>query len=152
MRRKNLRRIVLAVAVVLLLAVPVSLQAQQRSGFGIGVMLGEPTGLAAITWLGGGNAVDLVAAWSFRGAGSIYLHADYQFHSFISDPMTFYAGLGGFVILRDDPDLGIRVPLGITYLFREAPIDVFLEVAPGLSIVPATSFNVHGGIGFRFYP
>ena len=151
MKTTNRIGTVLAVVALALLLVPASVGAQERSGIGLGVMVGEPTGLAAVSWLGGGNAVDLVAAWSFGGGGSIYLHADYQFHSWIDRPLSAFVGIGGFVQLQDDPVLGIRVPVGVTYLFEELPLDLFLEVAPGMSIVPGTDFTVGGGLGFRYY-
>ena len=141
-------------AVVLIFAAiiaPATLSSQPRTGLGVGVMLGEPTGLSAIMWLGGGNAIDVVAAWAFLGGGSLYLHADYQFHAAIDRPLTYYAGLGGFVQFAEDPEFGARLPLGITYLFQQAPLDIFVEIAPGMALMPATRFRLNGGIGFRFY-
>lgn len=145
-------------AVVLMFAAiiaPATLSSQPltapRSGLGVGVILGQPTGLSAIMWLGGGNAIGAVAAWSFLGDGALYLHADYQFHAAADRPLTFYSGLGGFVQFADDPEIGFRVPLGISYLFQQAPFDLFAELAPGMALIPETRFRLNGGIGFRFY-
>ena len=139
------------VAVVLFLILPVGLSAQQRSGIGLGFMVGEPTGLSAVSWLGRGNAVDLVAAWAFGGGGSFYLHVDYQYHSFVERPLTLFAGLGGFLRLDADPVVGFRVPLGLTFLLQEPPLDFFVEVAPGMAILPGTGFSIQGGVGARYY-
>lgn len=135
----------------MLLAAPLTVSAQGREGIGVGIMVGEPTGLAAISWLGGGNAIDFVAAWSFSGNGSVYLHADYQFHGYVERPLTVFAGLGGFVLFQDDPAMGLRIPLGVSFLLEQAPLDFFLEVAPGMALIPDTDFVVGGGLGFRFY-
>ncbi|MFW6312869.1 MAG: hypothetical protein ACOC2N_03205 [Spirochaetota bacterium] len=143
--------VLFVIAAVALLLVPASAEAQQRSGIGLGFVLGEPSGIAAVSWLGGGNAVDLVGAWSFGGGGSFYLHADYQYHSWVEQPLSAFFGLGGFVQLQDDPVLGVRVPLGITYLFQDLPMDVFVEVAPGMALVPGTDFVIGGGLGLRYY-
>jgi hypothetical protein len=124
--------------------------AAPRSGLGIGVVLGEPSGLAAIMWLGGRNAIDLVAAWSFLG-GSLYLQSDYQFHFAADRPLTFYTGVGGFAQFAEDPEIGFRVPLGVTYLFQQAPIDIFAELGAGMALIPETRFRLNGGVGFRFY-
>jgi hypothetical protein len=124
---------------------------QPRTGLGLGVMLGQPSGISAIMWLGGGNAIDAVAAWSFLGGGSLYLHADYQFHAAADRPLTFYTGLGGFVQFADDPEIGFRVPLGISYLFEQAPFDIFAEIGPSMALIPETRFLLNGGIGFRIY-
>lgn len=151
MKPFRLRTRIMILTFILLLAAPLVLSAQGRDAIGLGIMVGEPTGLSAISWLGGGNALDLVAAWSFRGPGSFYLHADYQFHGFVERPMTLFSGLGGFIVLQDDPVLGLRIPLGISFLFQQAPMDLFLELAPGITLAPATDFFVGGGLGFRFY-
>lgn len=141
-----------AVAVVVLaLAIPATVDAQQRSGIGLGMMLGEPTGISAVSWLGGGNALDLVAAWSFSGESSIYFHADYQFHGFVERPLTAFVGVGGALFLRENPAIGLRVPLGLTFIFQEVPLDLFFEVAPGMTLIPDTDPFVGGGVGFRFY-
>ncbi|MFW5685991.1 MAG: hypothetical protein ACOC0O_04985 [Spirochaetota bacterium] len=143
-------RILILIAILALLA-PAVATAQQRSGVGLGIVIGEPSGISAISWLGGGNAVDFVAAWSFSGPGSIYVHADYQFHGWIEQPLSAFVGLGGVLILQEQPLLGVRVPFGLTFLFQEVPMDVFVEVAPGVTLGTDTLPLYGGGIGFRFY-
>lgn len=150
-RQVCVRRWTAIVVIVLALALPATADAQGRSGLGLGIMLGEPTGISMINWLGGGNAIDLVAAWSFGYGSAFYLHADYQFHAFVERPLTLFAGVGGVLLLRDDPALGFRVPLGVSLLFQEVPLDFFIEVAPAMTLAPATAFFVNGGVGFRFY-
>jgi len=149
-KAKNMKGVTIVIVAALLLLAP-SIGAQERSGVGLGIMLGQPSGISAITWLGGGNAVDLVAAWAFTGGGSFYLHADYQFHTYVDRPMSAFAGVGGFVVLRDDPTIGFRIPVGVTFLLRELPMDFFLEIAPAMSLLPSTDFDLFGGLGFRFY-
>ena len=151
MKPFRLRTRITIVAFILLLAAPLALSAQGRDGIGLGIMVGEPTGVSVISWLGGGNALDLVAAWSFAEPGSFYLHADYQFHGFVERPLTLFSGIGGFILLQDQPVLGLRIPFGVSFLFQQAPLDLFLEVAPGITFVQGTDFFVGGGIGFRFY-
>ena len=52
----------------------------QDRGFGAGIILGEPTGLSAKSWLSQQNAIDLGLAYSFRHRGYFHLHADYLWH------------------------------------------------------------------------
>lgn len=124
---------------------------------GIGFIIGEPTGLSLKTWSGGGNAVDLGLAWSFGRYDAINMHADYLWHNYRLfsevDTGTFplYYGIGGRVVLGDDSRLGARIPVGLNYLFEDAPIGLFFEVAPIFNVAPSTSFDVDGGIGVRFY-
>lgn len=128
----------------------------QSRGFGLGIVLGEPTGLSAKLWTTSSNAFDFAAAWSFKGDGHLLLQADYVWHSFdlirvSSGRLPLYYGIGGRVILADDPLLGIRIPLGLNYQFDSAPIDIFAEIVPILDLVPSTDFDLGGGIGVRFW-
>ena len=128
----------------------------QDHGFGMGLILGEPTGLSAKLWTSGDNAFDFAAAWSFKGDGHLLLQADYVWHFFNLMPVSsgklpLYIGIGGRVVLADDPSFGIRIPIGIDYLFADAPIDVFLELVPILDLSPETDFGVGGGIGIRYW-
>lgn len=40
--------------------------AAQDHGFGMGIILGEPTGLSAKAWTSNDNAFDFALAWSFN--------------------------------------------------------------------------------------
>lgn len=142
-------------------------RAQQADDFGLGVILAEPTGLSAKYWINRDEAIDAAAAWSFSRYTSFEFHADYLIHRYdlfhdvdttVGKP-ALYFGLGGRLKLGDsnnntsegDDRLGIRVPVGITYLFAKAPFDVFAEVVPILDIAPDTKLDANAAIGGRFY-
>ena len=46
---------------------------------------------------------------------------------------------------------GIRVPLGVTYLFEEAPFDVFFELVPVLDLSPDVDLDINVAVGLRYY-
>lgn len=127
----------------------------QDHGIGIGVILGNPTGLSAKMWTSERTAVDGAAAWSFLGEGYIHAHADLLIHSYAIEvsqgALPLYFGLGGRVRLGNDTRIGIRIPLGISYQFEEVPFDAFFEIAPILDLLPETDFDVNGAIGLRYY-
>jgi hypothetical protein len=50
---------------------------------------------------------------------------------------------------EDDPRVGIRIPVGVEYIFEGQPVCLFLEIAPIVDVVPETEANVNGGIGVR---
>jgi hypothetical protein len=127
--------------------------AAQNSGLGIGVILGEPTGLSAKMWSGSNMALDAAAAWSFGDNGAIHLHADMLWHNFnlIDQSLPVYYGIGGKVKLADDPMIGVRIPVGIAYQVSSAPLDIFLELVPVLDLAPDTSFGFNGALGVRYY-
>ena len=76
----------------------------QNSGFGLGIILAEPTGLSAKIWTGKTTAFDAAAAWSFKNDGALYLHGDMLFHNFdlINQSFPVYYGIGARVKLEDD--------------------------------------------------
>jgi hypothetical protein len=127
---------------------------------GLGFILGEPTGLSAKAWLGNTMAVDAAAAWSFLGDAALHVHADALYHNFGLLPvpageLPFYIGVGGRVKLASNANnnvrLGVRVPVGLEYVFEQVPLGAFIEVVPLMDIVPATRFNFNGAVGIRYY-
>ena len=147
-----MKRKMVILASILFLSVPVY---SQTSNFGLGIQLGEPTGINAKLWTSSVNAVDFGLAWSFEGRNEMIIQADYVWHSFNVFPVSsgklpLYFGIGGRAILRDDPQLGARIPVGIAYMFESIPLDVFAEIAPILNVIPSTDFDLGGGVGVRF--
>ena len=149
-----MRRVLIIVAVLILASASFAVAAQPKK-FSVGVILGQPTGLYAKLWLDQTSAVDLAAAWNFLPLGSLYVQADYLYHIYhlfgvTKGKLPLYFGVGGTVALQPTPVIGLRVPVGIEYLFPDAPIDLFLEVGFGISLYPATQFQGSGGIGIRY--
>lgn len=142
--------------------------AQGKDGLGLGIIIGEPTGLSVKKWFNGDRAFAGGIAWSFADNSSLHFHGDYLVHRFdiLSSPdikgrTPLYYGLGARLKLkegnrgrgRNDGDalLGARVPVGISYLFADDPIDLFLEVVPVLDVIPKTDFSFNAALGARFY-
>jgi len=150
-----MRRMILVLLV--LLAVSGVLFAQQSFGdrLGIGIILGEPTGLSLKMWTGDRGAFDAAVAWSFTGS-AVYIHIDYLMHVLPSSPRTpgslsVYLGLGGTLLVAGGVQVGLRMPIGINYLFARFPIGIFAELAPGVLLTPSTAFRLGGGAGIHFY-
>ncbi|HNY78274.1 MAG: hypothetical protein RBS72_20205 [Sedimentisphaerales bacterium] len=131
---------------------------------GVGVIVGEPTGLSVKCWLDGERAIDGAAGWSFSGKDSFHLHADYLVHRFdlFQNPedaqglagTAFYYGVGARLKDKDrdgDTAFGIRIPLGITHLFAETPFDLFAEIVPLVDLTPDVDLDLNVAVGLRFY-
>jgi len=140
-----------------------TLSAQTR-GFGIGIILGEPTGLSMKFWTSSNTAVDIAAAWSFINGSAVHVHADYLYHNFKLvkldyDTLPFYIGIGGRIKFGEhdngddhqDYRIGVRIPVGLEFLPSKIPFDFFIEIAPLLDLIPNTDLNFNGGIGFRYF-
>ncbi len=128
----------------------------QDKNFGLGVILGEPTGISAKKWLDDKSAIDAAVAWSLVAPSSFHLHADYLYHNFnIFDvekgKLPLYFGVGFRIRIGDEDRVGIRVPVGICYLFEKSPLDIFVEVGPVLDLAPATKLRLTLSAGIRYF-
>jgi len=151
------------IAIIVLLLSVASANASTHDNFGVGFIIGEPTGFSLKYWLDEERAVDGAAAWSYSENDSFQLHGDYLIHNydlFEAENMPAYYGIGARLKLKDDdgggrnehdPIFGIRVPLGVTYLFEEAPFDVFFELVPILDLTPKVELDINAAIGLRYY-
>ncbi|HLA99887.1 MAG TPA: hypothetical protein VJO14_00750, partial [Bacteroidota bacterium] len=70
---------VLFIAILLTVAPP-DARAQQK-GFGLGVVLGEPTGFSFKGWIDSRSAIDAGLAWSFLHETTFHVHVDYLMHT-----------------------------------------------------------------------
>lgn len=140
----------------------------QDSGFGMGLILGEPTGLSAKLWTSKTNAFDFGLGVGLGGdrikykgdydnGGRIHFHMDYLWHSFnaisSSEMFPLYYGIGGRFNSGGgyDGSLGIRGVFGIAWFPRATSIDVFFEIVPVFQVTPLTGLGVDAGLGIRYF-
>lgn len=128
----------------------------QDKQVGVGIIAGEPTGVSFKYWTGSTTAFDAALAWSFVDEAAFHLHADYILHNFTlirieEGKLPFYYGIGARLKTAHDAQLGVRVPLGLAYLFATAPVDIFLEVVPILDLTPKTDFRINAALGARYF-
>lgn len=149
-----LKLTVLSVLLFLVFSIVDKAHAQYRSGdTELGVILGEPTGISVQVWQSGTTAIDGAVAWSLGRHDKIHVHADYLWHDQLSvdkGSLTFYYGIGARAILADDARFGPRIPIGLEFIVPNNRISMFIEVAPVFDLIPATDFDVNGGIGVRY--
>lgn len=133
------------------------------SGIGVGIMAGDPTGISIKSWINDKTAIDGGVGWSFSGEDSFQMHADYLFHNFeiletatMEGSLPLYYGIGGRYRYEEDDGggdsvFGVRVPIGVSYIFPESPIDVFAEIVPILDLIPDTEIELNAAVGIRYY-
>lgn len=130
--------------------------AAAQGTFGLGIIVGEPTGVSAKLWMSERSAIDAAAAWSFSDEAALTLVADYLLHNFDlinveKGQLPVYFGVGGRVKFESESKVGIRIPVGLAYIFDGMPLDVFFEIVPLLDLVPDTEFDVNASIGIRYF-
>lgn len=134
--------------------------------FGLGMVLGDPTGLTGEKWLGNDTALDFSAAWSLEDNESMELAVDHVWYNFSAlewdndegrgtdnRRIALHYGLGGRLLFMDHGDdrAGLRVPVGLTYFTDRGRIGIFAQVAPTLDVVPSTEGDLQGGLGVRYF-
>ena len=129
----------------------------QQKGLGLGIILGEPTGINAKFWTTTETAIDMSLGYSFTSSNSIIdFYGDYVFHNpnmlEAEERFVVYYGPGASLKIRDNKSrLGIRGVIGILWLPAGTQFDLFIEAAPILDIIPETKFDFAGGVGARYY-
>jgi len=130
--------------------------AQGYHNVGLGLMLGEPTGISFKLWKRQTVAFDAGAAWSFVSEKSFQIHGDFLLHNFglfqvETGRMALYYGLGARMKFADRLTMSLRIPIGLSYEFQRTPVELFIEVVPMVDLIPATEVQMAGALGFRYY-
>ena len=154
-----MKKLVFAVALAAFVSVLATGSAHaQVSNFGLGVIIGEPTGVDMKWFLDETNAIEGALAWSLSGDNNLHIQVDYLYHQYDwiqtkKGRLPVFFGLGGRIEFRQNKDdlIGLRIPVGIAYEFADAPFDLFGEIVPLLDLFPDTDFSLEGAIGARFW-
>lgn len=149
MRKHLLTTVIVAVA--LLALSPTAARADGSRPFGLGLMVGSPTGLSGKLYLGNRTAVAMGVGEAFGHRyedDGLHLHVDFLWHpAMLAQNNDFFLplhiGVGGRILdhegrwweggrwyyYDDHTHLGVRMPVGLTMDFRKVPLDVFFELA-----------------------
>jgi len=141
----------------------------QQHNFGLGIIIGEPTGLSAKLWTSPATAFDFGLGWSvggdrigpyngyYDGSSRVHFHMDYLWHAFdairSSERFPVYYGIGGRINSGGgyNSSTAVRGVFGIAWIPRTTPIDIFLELVPSLQLTSSTGFAIDAGFGARYY-
>jgi len=127
----------------------------QDKGIGLGIIIGEPTGLSAKLWTSEKIALDAGVAWSFTQNGYIRVHTDILWHKTVIDVETgklpLYYGVGAKLLLSSELGFGIRIPVGLSYQFESIPVDLFVELVPGFDLLPGSRLDLDAALGARYF-
>ncbi len=138
------KKIILPCIIFLMLVVPVSIFADTGIG---GVMgYGQPTGLS----LKFNNFPVVSLGWSLSDKW-VESTVDYWlFNSTLDKNIKWYIGAGVKMSIGDDFGFIVRVPVGLQWFFVPG-LELFGELAPGISLLPNTDRDLSAGIGLRFH-
>jgi hypothetical protein len=149
-----------------LIAASAPAAAQDDRDFGMGLIIGDPTGLTVKGFLSPETAIDGALGFAFLDGDDLSVHADFLWQFPIKQwenaALDLYLGVGpvlgfhnhdGGPNHRDDDRIriGARAPFGLAVMFRPARFDVFVEVAAKLWLVDRVHFNLDAAIGGRYW-
>jgi len=138
---------------------------------GLGGMIGNPTGITLKYHFTPNHALTAALGVGFWGGHNFHIHVDYGYHFDLTKAADFdlrmYVGGGvkffyyywhNYYNYYDSnwdhagrAGIGIRVPVGIAFNINKVPLEVFLELAPGIAFLPWIGFFFDGAIGLRYY-
>jgi len=126
-----------------------------RTSGGLGIILGNPTGISIKFLDNGATHFNAALSWSFDKDSYFHIHGDYIFRKYNLSTsrgrtnLQTFIGFGLQIETRHD-NLSLRLPLGIAYNFSDIPVDAFIEVVPALELVPATEFDIGVALAIRY--
>jgi hypothetical protein len=128
----------------------------QSHGLGLGLTIGEPTGISCKGWVTNSGAIQLGIGYpSLSSSHGTALSAEYIWHSHIfrsHEYFPLFYGLGGiFGVSGGTNIVGARGVFGIAWWPRRSSLDVFLQIVPTLYLRPATQFEFDFGFGVRYF-
>jgi len=157
MNKINLK--LLALAAMLLVAVNVN---AQQYNTGVGLRGGLPSGITVKHFFAQKSAVEGILSFGWGGIGITGL---YQLHNSIPDVQGLYWYYGGgahFATANADKHnpfdsssgdeifLGADGVLGLEYTFKDAPINISLDILPILNLIESPGIWFNAGLSVRY--
>ena len=132
-----------------------------RADFGIGLFLGDPSGLDLKIGLTNRTGLDIVLGFNtFRGGRADYGHLTYLVTPLVAhgDSVLVPIRLGIGAALYGgggDLDFAVRVPFEIALRLRSAPLEFYGELAVAFTLFDPNEevlqADLQGGLGFRVF-
>jgi hypothetical protein len=148
-----MRKLVIATLLVLGLG-----STARAESIGIGVFLGEPTGLDINIGLQRRSALDIVLGASRFDEGRVsYGHLQYLVvlgvarGQSINVPFRLGVGVAFYGVTEDATAVAARVPFQLGLRFRRTPLEIYGEIAFVVQLIDDIDTDVDGGIGIRVY-
>ena len=149
-----------ALAVTLGLAASTA-RAERWGDQGVGIMVGNPTGLSYKIFLDERIGID--AAFGVDDE-ELDTHVDLLVHDFDllrrspafagltrDADVPVYFGVGPRLYFGNDTEIGLRLPIGVSVFPHRTPWEFFGEIAPIVRLSPSTGINFDFSLGVRYY-
>jgi hypothetical protein len=134
--------------------------AQAREGTGLGIEVGSPNGITARHWFTETTSLDGAAGWSLSDSrfqvSSDFLWTLPDAILLGSDTFDFFYGAGLSLRTKSGSDnndvvFGPRIPVGVGYQFVDPNLEVFVQAALNMGLIPSSDLYLDANLGVRFY-
>jgi hypothetical protein len=151
-------------------ASPAAEAAPQGKSFGLGLVLGAPSGITGKYMLTGDQGIQASIGFGFSPryrnntnlvlVSDVVVAVDYLWtpiHLVDVEPIdvNLYIGGGAIVGVWENgffgASVGARLPLGVSVPFKAIPLELYLELVPTLVVFPPLALGVGAGLGGRWY-
>lgn len=154
--RRALRMVIATMILGTITGVP-SADAQRSGGdVGLGLQVGEPSGVTLQFYNPASLSWDFLAAWDVDDFFFLNVHGLYHRRLGQQHDVHLFYGPGAFIGVHDrgrgrddDVVVGISGTLGIGAMIER--FQVYGAVTPRLSVIPDTDGDVGAGVGVRYY-
>ncbi|TNE86375.1 MAG: hypothetical protein EP330_21790 [Deltaproteobacteria bacterium] len=157
-------RICVLLSALLVPSVASAVEVGQSKNIGVGLVLGEPSGITGKFYLSRQHALDATLGTGTYDQGrdsALWFSLVYLWHPSVlhQDPafdLGWHVGVGGFVVDHDVADnaaVGARVPIGLDFTLNEVPLQFFLDVSADVEILPDPVEDIWlgAGLGGRYF-
>lgn len=140
-------------------------EAAKHGPFGLGGIVGDPTGLSGKVFFSDNFALDFAVGVGWWGGQNFHTHVDVLWHidlkTWSVGSLDLHLGVGpkigwywrGYYNRGSGAyfQAGVRVPVGVSWMFKKVPVELFAEIAPGGWFAGRVDFDLDGGLGARYY-
>ena len=161
---------ILAVAAALTIAAsaearprPKASKFEANKSFGLGLMIGAPSGLSGKYFLTKDTAFDfgVGAYYHYRDRDGLHIHGDFLWHPAVLTKneafwLPIYFGVGARFLDHNDYDshIGVRGVGGLAFDFQRVPLDIFFELWFAVDLVRDDHYDMSdgaGSLGIRYW-
>lgn len=137
---------------------------------GVGLFVGEPTGIDLKLGLSPRSALDILFGWYSHWNNRDYIddgayaHVTYLVQPLVASGRSVLVplriGIGGAIFddagrFNEDLHVAMRVPFQVGLMFRRTPLEIYAEIALKATIIDSGAdhrfLDFDGGVGLRFY-
>lgn len=130
--------------------------AQSAEGVALGIQIGQPSGLSVLA-PGSKFDTDILLAWDLGDFFYANVHGLLRSPVKSKENISLFYGPGIYAGFRErgnqfDPDdifLGISGTIGLRLIIES--FEIYARITPRLQLIDATSGDIGGGLGFRYF-